>query len=73
MSDDKRPWQPITKDKPAPGEAVLTKIHDEAGPRNEAALKRGASGKLWFFADGTMYVYYEPTHYLPNLQEGVPK
>jgi hypothetical protein len=40
---------------------VDTKIDDERGVRNEQPLKR--SGRLWFFPDGSMYVYYEPTHW----------
>lgn len=43
------------------GVAVLTKIDDGRGCRNEAKLKR--QGRLWFFPDGSMYVYYEPTHW----------
>jgi hypothetical protein len=43
---------------------VLTKIDgDGHGPRNETTLKR--QGRLWFFPDMSMYVYYEPTHWKP--------
>lgn len=42
------------------GIVVKTKIHDENGSRNEQNLKR--SGNLWFIPDGSMYVYYRPTH-----------
>lgn len=48
-------------DLPPQGMVVLTKIHDEHGPRNERPLKR--EGRLWWFADGSMYVYYTPTHW----------
>lgn len=52
-------WQPIET---APeGEVVLTKIDDKDGVRNEQPLKR--QGRLWFFADSSMYVYYQPTHW----------
>jgi len=52
-------WQEIST---APErEVVLTKIHDEHGERNEALLKR--IGNLWFLPDGSMYVYYTPTHW----------
>lgn len=52
-------WQPITT---APSNvSVLTKIDDAAGARNEAVLKK--LGNLWFFEDGSMYVYYRPTHW----------
>lgn len=55
-------WQPIET---APErEVVLTKIDDEQfGPRNEQPLKR--RGRLWFFPDDSMYVYYRPTHWQP--------
>ena len=43
------------------GEAVLTKIDDALGVRNEQALVR--KGRLWFYPDMSMYVYYTPTHY----------
>jgi hypothetical protein len=50
------------------GVTVLTKIDDEHGVRNEQLLKR--NGNLWFFPDGSMYVYYWPTHWkLPTLSE----
>lgn len=45
------------------GVPVRTKIDDARGVRNHAVLKR--SGRLWFVPDGSMYVYYTPTHYLP--------
>lgn len=46
-----------------PGDHVVveTKIDDEKGVRNVARLKR--QGRLWFVADGVMYVYYTPTHW----------
>ncbi len=46
---------------------VMTKIDDEHGPRNEQALvgKRREPGccVMWFVPDGSMYVYYQPTHW----------
>lgn len=42
---------------------VLTKIDDWNGCRNEQPLKR--HGRLWWFPDGSMYVYYTPTHWRP--------
>ena len=48
---------------PENGEVVMTKIDDEKGERNEQPLKR--SDNLWFFPDGSMYVYYTPTHWKP--------
>lgn len=55
-------WQPISL-APA-GEEVLTKIDDEDGERNVTRLIR--RGNLWFFPDWSMYVYYTPTHFVPN-------
>ncbi len=40
---------------------VMTKIDDEKGERNVQELKR--YGNLWMFPDGSMYVYYTPTHF----------
>jgi len=42
---------------------VETKIDDNDGLRNVQQLKR--QGRLWFFPDGSMYVYYTPTHWRP--------
>jgi hypothetical protein len=41
--------------------AVMTKIDDEHGARNEQVLVR--KGRLWWHEDGSMYVYYTPTHW----------
>lgn len=46
---------------PPEGQVVMTKIDDDKGVRNETTLKR--CGNLWFFPDGSMYVYYVPTHW----------
>ena len=57
-------WEPTADagDYLAPaGEVVWTKIDDDKGERNIAQLRR--SGNLWFFPDGSMYVYYVPTHW----------
>ena len=54
-------WQDIAT---APeGVPVRTKIDDGAGVRNEQSLKR--TGRLWWFVDGSMYVYDTPTHWMP--------
>lgn len=47
---------------PPDGKVVMTKIDDSKGCRNEQLLKR--QGRLWFFKDGSMYVYYTPTHWM---------
>lgn len=56
-------WQTI--DTAPRGELVMTKIHDEEGERNVTALKSPRNGRLWFLPDGTVYVYYTPTHWRP--------
>lgn len=52
-------WFPI--DMTPDGVEVITKIHDEDGSRNEQSLVR--QGRLWFFPDMSMCVYYGPTHW----------
>ena len=52
-------WMPAT-DAPD-GVVVMTRIDDAAGVRNEQAMYR--HGRLWWVPDGSMYVYYRPTHY----------
>jgi hypothetical protein len=55
----KNDWKPIET---APeGVAVETKIDDGKGVRNVQDLRRW--GSLWWFTDGSMYVYYQPTHW----------
>ena len=52
-------WQPISS---APeGVEVETRIKDAKGERNVQTLTR--RGRLWFFPDMSMYVYYTPTHW----------
>src|SRR5579863_173272 len=48
---------------PPDGDPVPTKIDDAKGCRNEQDLKR--QGNLWFVPDGSIYVYYTPTHWRP--------
>lgn len=54
-------WTPLTDELPPEGVIVWTKIDDIKGPRNEQRLMR--QGRLWYFPDGSMYVYYTPTHW----------
>lgn len=54
-------WVRTHTELPREGVAVHTKIDDADGVRNEVILRR--HGCLWFFADGSMYVYYTPTHW----------
>lgn len=46
---------------------VRTKIDDENGVRNEQTLKR--IKRLWWFPDGSMYIYYSPTHWKPDAPQ----
>jgi len=43
---------------------VWTRICDDEGERNVQKLKR--QGNLWWLPDGSMYVYYRPTHWRPE-------
>lgn len=54
-------WIPCDNQLPPEKEVVETKIDDEKGCRNEAKLYR--QGNLWWMRDGSMYVYYRPTHW----------
>jgi hypothetical protein len=54
-------WITCKIELPPDGEAVMTKIDDSKGIRNVQALKR--RGRLWFFPNRSMYVYYVPTHW----------
>lgn len=56
-------WISTKERLPEEGRIVETRICDEKGERNRTTLKR--EGKLWFFPDGSMYVYYTPTHWKP--------
>jgi len=63
-----RAWQAV--DTARDGRTVMTKIDDGSDVRNEQALRR--SGNLWFVPDGSMYIYYRPTHWRPlTLDERV--
>jgi hypothetical protein len=54
-------WRKISPADPPEHVIVDTRIDDSRGPRNEALLFR--QGSLWFLEDGSMYVYYTPTHF----------
>ena len=54
-------WKKTSDAKPPQNFAVETKIHDDKGERNQCVLS--LRGDLWFFEDGSMYVYYTPTHW----------
>jgi len=54
-------WKRVSNILPTEGLVVDTKIDDADGIRSEQKLKRLSN--LWFHADGSMYVYYKPTHW----------
>lgn len=56
-------WIKISEQPPKDGAVVWTKISDNSGDRNEQQLQK--RGGLWFVKDGSMYVYYTPTHWRP--------
>lgn len=59
MANEK--WILIRDIPPVVNEVVNTKVHDHEGERNLQKLKW--DGKLWWHPDGSMYVYYTPTHW----------
>lgn len=58
-------WQPA--DTAPLNRAVWTKIEDDYGERNVQLLVRRQRDptcqSLWWVSDGSMYVYYTPTHW----------
>ena len=56
-----RIWIETEKALPPERVVVATKISNSEGERNHQDLKR--IGRLWFVPDGSMYVYYTPTHW----------
>lgn len=54
-------WIKTADELPKENVVVETKIHDDKYCRNQTTLKR--RGKLWFYPDDSMYVYYTPTHW----------
>ena len=60
-------WIEVTSYFPPNGVEVMTKIHDQRGPRKEQPLKRQTP--WWFFPDLSMRIYYEPTHWKPVERE----
>lgn len=61
MNKNERIWILCDDELPPDGIIVETKIDNERGVRNEQMLLR--QGRLWFFPDRSMYVYYTPTHW----------
>ena len=54
-------WKACANESPANGSIVDTMVKDGDGERNKQKLKR--DGGLWWLADGSMYIYYTPTHW----------
>jgi len=54
-------WNLVQNILPENGMVVETKIDNSEGVRCVQKLKR--QNNLWFFPDGSMYVYYIPTHW----------
>ena len=65
-----RYWTRTAERLPPDGVIVDTMISDIGGERNHQQLKR--QGRLWFFPDGSMYVYYLPTHWSEPLSADQP-
>lgn len=64
MSD----WIRVKEKLPPENKIVETRIDDGEYVRNEQKLMRRKN--LWFCPDGSMYVYYTPTHWrLPEGEE----
>jgi hypothetical protein len=58
---DNTPWVRTVDHLPIEDIVVNTKIDNENGVSNEQELK--LQGRLWFVPDGSIYVYYTPTHW----------
>lgn len=54
-------WISVKFRLPPENKTVETQIDDGKYIRNEQELKR--RGNLWYLPDGSMYVYYTPTHW----------
>lgn len=54
-------WISCARERAPEGVLVETKVDDVKGVRNVQKLTR--RGNLWWIPEGTMYVYYEPTHW----------
>lgn len=54
-------WIKVEDAMPINNLIVNTKIDDENGVRNVQQLM--LRNKLWWLPDGSMYVYYAPTHW----------
>ena len=55
-------WVQVKDELPPEDISVYTKIDRGKGSKNEQPLVR--QGRMWFFPDRSMYVYYTPTHWM---------
>lgn len=58
-------WKLVSEEHPPINRIIKTKIYDQNGCRNEEYLK--FDGKFWWLPDGSMYVYYSPTHWFCHV------
>lgn len=64
MNKEEAPWIRVADKLPPKGVVVDTKIDRDGKITNHQELKVGGeASSLWFVPDGTMYVYYVPTHW----------
>ena len=66
-------WKTIDS---APLDVVVdTKIDDAKGARNQQPMVQRQRGPefhpMWWFPDGSMYVYYTPTHWR-SIEDATP-
>lgn len=54
-------WVKVSEIPPPENLIVDTKLDDQYGDRLHQKLKR--KGRLFFFEDDSIYVYYTPTHW----------
>lgn len=54
-------WISVEERLPPENKTVETRIDDGKYIRNEQELKRRKN--FWYLPDGSMYVYYTPTHW----------
>lgn len=64
-------WIKVSEQLPPENVIAQTKIDDGKFCRNRCRLYR--CGNLWFLPDGSMYVYYTPTHWRSVFEKGREK
>lgn len=56
-------WISVSEEKPPQNTVVDTKVDDKDGIRNEQKLQ--LKSRMWWHPDGSIFVYYTPTHWKP--------